>query len=131
MDILISQEELSAILENIINFTNLVDTATFLIKKYREFYEYREEVVDELGKDRVDINIDVEHIYISNNQDMLKFVFENADILMRPYVLKLYRPGSDRLRRITTIQKTLEQNQEIINKLKKKTKKKGRKWFCI
>ena len=131
MDISISQVELSTILENIINFTNLVDTAKFLLGKYREFYVYKEEVTDELGKNRIDVDIDIETIYTLKNEEMLKFTFENADILMRPYVLKLHRPGTDKLRRILTIQKTPEQNQEIINSLQKKTKKKETKWFCM
>jgi hypothetical protein len=110
----ISPISLSAILENIINFTNLVDTAEFLLKKYRSFYQYNKEVDDEVGKRRIDIDIDIERIHKGGNKDMLKFVFKNADVLMNPYTVRLHRKGTGKIVRVFTVQKTPEENQKII-----------------
>lgn len=116
--VLISPISISAMLENIINYTDLVETAQFLIEKYKEFYVYKEEVLDELGKRRVDIEIDVKGI---KDKDMLKFVFDNADVLMRPYTVKLHRRGSTRIRKTMVIQKTPLENKKIIeNNYKRK-----------
>ena len=111
----ISPISISAILENTINFTNLVETAEFLLKKYRTFYQYNKEVDDEVGKRRIDIEIDIKRIYMSGNEGMLNFVFKNTDVLMNPYTVRLHRKGTNKIIRTFTVQKTPEENKKIIN----------------
>lgn len=109
----------AAILENIINYTNLVETAEFLLGKYREFYVYRSEVIDEIGKRRPDIEIDIE--LIAKNKEMLKFVFDNSDVLMQPYVVKLHQKGDcNKIRKTITVQKTPEENKKRVEALRTK-----------
>ena len=114
----VSPISIAAMLENIINRTDLVETAEFLLEKYREFYVYSEEVVAELGKRRIDVNIDI--ALIANNEEMLKFVFDNADILMKPYTVKFYRRDTTKIRKKIIVQKTPEENKKIIANLKRK-----------
>ena len=116
----ISPISIAAMLENIINYTNLVETAGFLLGKYRDFYVYKTEVTDEIGKRRIDIDINVELIAKLRNNEMLQFVFTNSDVLMRPYVVKLHLPRDTKIRRTIHVQKTPEQNREIVSRTIKK-----------
>ena len=117
----IHEKSIASMLEQIINHTNLTNIAAFLLEKYKLFYVYQPEIKRYSFEKGIEVDIDIHNICKLKHYDMLEFVFEHKDILMRPYhvILKHTRRGDEQDLKIC--QKTYEENLSIVAKYFKNT----------
>ncbi|NCY25909.1 MAG: hypothetical protein EBX37_14015 [Alphaproteobacteria bacterium] len=108
---------LASILQQIINETNLISCAEYMLSLYRSFYSYSPLVRRYSFEKGIELDIKVERIYKLKHYDMLKFCFLNSDVLMRPYTVELYFSRHDNRHDTKTIGKTKEENESIIYRL--------------
>jgi hypothetical protein len=117
----IHEKSIASMLQKIINETNLVNIADFLLEKYKLFYVYQSERKRYSFEKGIEVDIDVKKISKLKHLKMLEFVFKHQDILMKPFtlILKHTRHGDEQ--DILMCQKTYEENKKIVEKYIKNT----------